>query len=104
MASVSDTMVKAELPKMSRAGISVVLSRNEPASAGDDVERGELAERGGLLAAGDALGPDQLGGIDLGEAHDGDALGIGGRGVHRVMKDAGGGLGAIDGSRVERLV
>jgi hypothetical protein len=51
------------------------------ASAGDDVERGELAERGGLLAAGDALGPDKLSGVDLGQAHDGDALGIGRGGV-----------------------
>ena len=104
MASVSATMEKAELEKMSRAGISVVLLRKARASAGDDGERGELAERGGLLGAGDAGGPDQLGGIDLGEAHDGDALGIGGRGIDRVVEDAGGGLGAIDGGRVERLV
>ena len=34
-------------------------------SAGDDVERGELAERDGLLSPGDAVGPDQLGGVDL---------------------------------------
>ena len=55
-------------------------------------------------AAGDAGGPDQLGGVDLGEAHDGDALGIRGRGIDGVVEDAGGGLGAVDGGRVERLV
>jgi hypothetical protein len=79
-------------------------SERARASAGDDVERGELAERGGLLAAGAALGPDQLGGVDLGEAHDGNALGVCGRGVDGVVDDAGRGLGAIDSGRVERLV
>src|ERR671918_1333701 len=103
MASVSATIEKAEPEKMSRAGISVVLSAS-PASAGDDVEHGELAERGGLLGRGNTGRPDQLGGVDLGEAHDGDALGIGRRGIYGVVEDAGGDLGTIDGRRVESLV
>jgi hypothetical protein len=35
-------------------------------------------EKGGLLAPSDTGRPDQLGGVDLGEADDGHTLGIGG--------------------------
>jgi hypothetical protein len=52
------------------------------------LERCRLDVRGGLLGRGSAGGPDQLGGVDLGEAHDGDALGIGGRRVDGVVENA----------------
>jgi hypothetical protein len=68
------------------------------------LERCGLDVRGGLLGSGDAVGPDQLGGVDLGEAHDGDALGIGSRGIDGVVENAGSDLRAIDGGGVEGLV
>jgi hypothetical protein len=62
------------------------------------------AKRGGFLAACDAGGPDQLGGVDFGQAHDRDALGIRCRCVHRVIEDASGGLRAVSGGWIEGLV
>ena len=105
MASVSATMEKALPEKMSRAGISVVL-----------FERVARRQRAMMVSAASSPSAvvcsppviparqNQLGGVDLGEAHDGHPLGIGRRGIDGVVENAGGDLGAVDGGGIELLV
>ena len=77
MASVSTTMVKAGAAEdVERRHQRCPLERG-PALAGDDSERAELAEYRGLLGRGDTGGPDKLGGVDLGQTDDRDALRVG---------------------------